>query len=29
MDLLKKLPLRKLQKGDFDKFKILVNNLLE
>ena len=29
MDLLKKLPLSKLQKGDFDKFKILVNNLLE
>ena len=29
MDLLKKLSLSKLQKGDFDKFKFLFNNLLE
>ena len=29
MDLLKELSLSKLQKGDFDKFKFLVNNLFE
>ena len=29
MDLLKELSLSKLQKGDFDKFKFVVNNLLE
>ena len=29
MDLLKQLSLSKLQKGDFDKFKVVVNNLLE
>ena len=29
MDLLKELSLSKLQKGDFDKFKFIVNNLLE
>ena len=29
MDHLKELSLSKLQKGDFDKFKFLVNNLLE
>ena len=29
MDHLKKLSLSKLQKGDFDKFKFLVNKLLE
>ena len=29
MDLLKELFLSKLQKGDFDKFKFLINNLLE
>ena len=29
INLLKKLSLGKFQKGDFDKFKFLVNNLLE
>ena len=29
MDLLKELSLSKFQKGDFDKFKFLVNNFLE
>ena len=29
MDLLKELSSCKLQKGDFDKFKFIVNNLLE
>ena len=29
MDLLKELSLSKLKKGDFDKFKFIVNNLLE
>ena len=29
MDLLKELSLSKLQKGDFDKYKFIVNNLLE
>ena len=29
MDLIKELSLSKLQKGDFDKFKFLVNKLLE
>ena len=29
MDLLKELPLSKRQKGDFYKFKFIVNNLLE
>ena len=29
LDLLKELSLSKLRKGDFDKFKFLVNNLLE
>ena len=29
MDLLKELSLSKLQKGDFDKFKFIANNLLE
>ena len=29
MDLLKELSLSNLQKGDFDKFKFTVNNLLE
>ena len=29
MDLLKELSLRNLQKGNFDRFKFIVNNLLE
>ena len=29
MDLLKELSLSKLDKGDFDKFKFIVNNLFE
>ena len=29
MDLLKELSLSNLHKGDFDKFKFIVNNLLE
>ena len=29
IDLLKELPLSELQEGDFDKFKFIVNNLLE